>query len=66
MSGLDTQTHTHTHTHSTTTVTLAAHARRGLNIKVMPGYFLSYFLHKHQMKATKTSQAYTVGTHGRV
>ena len=35
-------------------------------IKVMPGYFLklSYFLHKHQMKATKTSQAYTVGTHG--
>ena len=25
---------------------------------------LSYFLHKHQMKATKTSQAYTVGTHG--
>ena len=25
---------------------------------------LSYFLHKHQMKATKNSQAYTVGTHG--
>ena len=34
-------------------------------IKVMPGYLkLSYFLHKHQMKATKTSQSYTVGTHG--
>ena len=34
-------------------------------IKVMPGYFLKllYFLHKHQMKATKNSQAYTVGTH---
>ena len=27
-------------------------------------FSLSYFLHKHQMKATKTSQAYTVGTHG--
>ena len=25
---------------------------------------LSYFLHKHQMKATKNSQAYAVGTHG--
>ena len=25
---------------------------------------LSYFLHKHQMKATKNSRAYTVGTHG--
>ena len=36
-------------------------------IKVMPRYFLlklSYFLHKHQMKATKNAQAYTVGTHG--
>ena len=37
-------------------------------MKVMPGYFLSfelsYFLHKHQVKATKNSQAYTVGTHG--
>ena len=39
-----------------------------IHIKVMPGYFLpfelSYFLHKHQMKATKNAQAYTVGTHG--
>ena len=35
-------------------------------INVMPGYYLSlsFFLHKHQMKATKNSQAYTVGTHG--
>ena len=35
-------------------------------IKVIPEYLLklSYFLHKHQMKATKISQAYKVGTHG--
>ena len=25
---------------------------------------LSYFFHKHQMKAIKNSKAYTVGTHG--
>ena len=39
-------------------------------IEVMLGYFLSFeafvLLHKHQIKATKTSQAYTVGTHGYV
>ena len=36
------------------------------SVKVFSIYILklSYFLHKHQMKATKTSQAYTVGTHG--
>ena len=35
-------------------------------VEIHKSYFLklSYFLHKHQMKATKTSQAYTVGTHG--
>ena len=34
-------------------------------IKVMPDLLkVSYFLHKHQMKATKNSQSYTVGTHG--
>ena len=36
------------------------------SVKVFSIYILklSYFLHKNQMKATKNSQAYTVGTHG--
>ena len=37
-----------------------------VHVRVCVCLKLPYFLHKHQMKATKNSQAYAVGTHGRV